>query len=103
MERAGPPDGRKLLLDLPDLLPDAAAVLLELLLARSPRPDAAAQPGQLLPSAREPPQPEGELRQLDLELSLPGARLWAKMSRMTSRRSSVFTPSSSSSSACCLA
>ena len=57
-----------------DALADHAAVGLELGLARSPRADAAAQPLEVLPLPDQPRQQVRELRQLDLELALRGAR-----------------------------
>ena len=74
MQRARPAHGRQLPLELPDLRADAPAILLELLLARPAGADPAAEPRQLLPPARKPPQPERELGQLHLELPLAGAR-----------------------------
>ena len=87
-------------LELPDLRADAATILLELLLPRSPGADPAAEPRQLLPSPASRPSRNDSWASSTWN-SLTGGARRAKMSRMTSRRSRVFTSSSSSRSACC--
>ena len=74
MERTRPAHRGQLPLELPDLRADAATILLELLLPRSPGADPAAEPRQFLPPPREPPEPERQLGEFHLELPLPGAR-----------------------------
>ena len=60
-------------LELADLLADATAVDLELCLARSARPDAAAGAREVSPHAGQARQQVAQLRQLHLQLRLPRA------------------------------
>ncbi len=73
-EPAMHPHPLELLAELLDAVADDPAVRLELGLAGSPGPDAAAQPLEVLPLPDQPRQQIGELGQLDLELALHGPR-----------------------------
>ena len=71
-EPAMHPHPLELLAELLDAVADDPAVRLELGLAGSPGPDAAAQPLEVLPLPDQPRQQIRELGQLDLELALHG-------------------------------
>src|SRR3990170_392311 len=74
VERPGAAHRDELPLDLPDLVPDPAAVLLQLLLSGPPGSDPSAEAREFPPPSDQPPDPEGELGQLHLELPFPGPR-----------------------------
>src|SRR5204863_5698414 len=60
-------------IELADAVTDAPPIAFQFLLARAARPDACAQPGQVAP-AHKPRQQMMQLRGLDLQTSLLGAR-----------------------------
>ena len=75
------------LLDFADAVADAAAVGFEFLFARAAGADAAAQAGKLFAASGEARQQIIQLREFDLQLAFAGARVLAKISRMSCVRS----------------
>src|SRR5438876_7251684 len=64
-------------IELADAVTDAPPIAFQFLLARAARPDACAQPGQVAP-AHKPRQQMMQLRGLDLQTALLGARALGK-------------------------